>query len=87
MTRPLIDGVDARFAHDPRARTSAECRACAVNSSYDHVAVAMARLPGFDAQVRAGVRLVAAGATHLYGVTLHPDAQRRAALWLDEHDD
>lgn len=73
--------------HIPTARTSAECEACRLGVvGYDHEAVYKARPRDFDAQVIAMVRTVAAGAKTLAGVSLHPDAPRRAALRLKEND-
>ena len=83
--------MSAAIEHNPHARTAAECRACDDPDAYgfrvfDHVAVHKSRPPDFDAQVRAMVEQVAHGAPSLAGVSLHPDAARRARRWLKEQN-
>jgi disulfide oxidoreductase YuzD len=77
-----------RFDHVPTARAS-ECPACVDDpGSYDHEAVLKARRArkaggeDFDVELVKHVESVAAGARSLAGVTLHPDAPRRARRWL-----
>lgn len=79
-------GVKPKLQHDPRVRAS-ECAAClAGEGGFDHEAALRFRPADFDQQVIAAVRTVARGATHLFGIALHPDAHRKAARWLAEND-
>lgn len=85
--------------HDPTATNAAACQACRAGATgYDHDAVRARRPKDFEAQVRAHVETIAKlrplpnlGAenkplTHVFaGVTLHPDAPRRAQRWLRAH--
>lgn len=75
--------------HDPTAPNSEACEACEAcrtgATGYDHDAVRARRPKDFEAQVRGHVETIARGGGVFAGITLHPDAPRRAQRWLRTH--
>jgi hypothetical protein len=73
-----------KIDHNP-AVPAALCAACRAGQiGFDHEAVLRHRPANFDARVIELVRRVANGATDLDGISLHPDAPKRARRWLAE---